>query len=628
MLNVVFNCMPPADLRQPSAPLHYLQHYLQENGVDASLEYWNQELAPLLANLPQGDQYERMLLPFCIHLNQNYNDSESDLNAENWVRAKSPLLTGNQDVDFESMKGELIEKIDGCFDRILGRYDPQEHYLFCFTAKFYQWLPALVLIRKVRETLPNSTVVMGGFDHKSIARISLERFQDLDFTIWGEGEIPLLRLYQYLAGDKSDVAEIPRLAYRDSNEVKRTYSNENSFAVIDKVQDLNFSAFLKYEDKIKENGLAFFPLSTIRGCRWNRCRFCVLNMGYQYREKKPEQITREIDRLLSEYKITSIGFCDNDLVGSSRERFDQLLDQLIDLQQRREEEFQLFAEIMHDCFEERLVQKMALAGFIDVQIGFEALSNDLLQKMNKKTRLVDNILFVRLALKYGISLGVNLITGIPGESIANINESLQNLYYLRFFLGSPLFSVDLVPLHLYFNSYYYRKASEEERQLYNESYLYDMVPKGIIPEEYRLHFFGFKKKGAIDENWKKIEELKGFYENNTFRYGIDIVDEIWHYEEYCNDTLIKNIDLEPGVYQEALKFAAQSIGHFDDFLTYLEAEQYEFTKEEVREALYELAGEGLLYFDSQTETFTSVINVENKSTLYERPSNFKTNVQG
>ena len=91
-------------------------------------------------------------------------------------------------------------------------------------------------------------------------------------------------------------------------------------------------------------------------------------------------------------------------------------------------------------FNAQLMEKMAIAGFKNIFIGYDALSDSLLSKMNKSNNFSDNIFFVKHSLKNGISPIVNVIKHVPGENEEDVQECINNLHYLRFFYNNSIVS--------------------------------------------------------------------------------------------------------------------------------------------------------------------------------------------
>ncbi len=95
--------------------------------------------------------------------------------------------------------------------------------------------------------------------------------KNVDFTIAGEGEIPLLQLLDYLIKGERDLTSIPGIAYRINEKI---ISNRRAY--IADLDSLPVPAFdllplQNYPKKVSEE--LMFTLSTGRGCPFG-CIYC------------------------------------------------------------------------------------------------------------------------------------------------------------------------------------------------------------------------------------------------------------------------------------------------------------------------------------------------------------------
>ncbi len=111
-------------------------------------------------------------------------------------------------------------------------------------------------------------------------------------------------------------------------------------------------------------------------------------------------------------------------------------------------DLQFFAESRAIAEPERL-QLYRRGGLRTIQVGIEALSTSLLQKMAKGTTVIEIMATMKTCSEVGICLEGNIITEFPTTTEAEIAETLSHLDYLfpfpplqiaRFFLGygSPI----------------------------------------------------------------------------------------------------------------------------------------------------------------------------------------------
>jgi radical SAM superfamily enzyme YgiQ (UPF0313 family) len=118
----------------------------------------------------------------------------------------------------------------------------------------------------------------------------------------------------------------------------------------------------------------------------------------------------------------------------------------------RHSDYNFFAEIRSVKSQKPLADIFSIyrhGGLSTVQVGIEAFSDSLLQKMQKGVTVIDNIATMRGAQENSLKLEGNLIVEFPGTSLAEVAETLDVLDYAfpfhplaiaSFFLGhsSPI----------------------------------------------------------------------------------------------------------------------------------------------------------------------------------------------
>lgn len=146
----------------------------------------------------------------------------------------------------------------------------------------------------------------------------------------GGGEFSLLELTQQIKDGDSHFSDIPRIAYRDK---KRIICSLKRGRYVDLSADDLIPDFSDFFENISLYPIYDYALSIefSRGCHWNRCHFCYLNEGYQYRRKSIQKIKDEILKLIDKYKCFRFSTTDNDLIGADFEYFNQLLDVFIEI---------------------------------------------------------------------------------------------------------------------------------------------------------------------------------------------------------------------------------------------------------------------------------------------------------
>ncbi len=333
-------------------------------------------------------------------------------------------------IDFRDIT-ERIRDITETFIRSTdwGRFD-----LAGFSVCLCQLTSGLYVIRRVKEQYPELPVVIGGsLLSGDSARDILQAFPDVDFAVNGEGELPLSHIVRYLGTDQGDevISQMPAIVTRER--ACRRHA-PTDFWQTETLEHLPVPDYDDYFELLKSFGpkKAFFPTLPVemsRGCWWRKkeagknfsgCAFCNLNLQWEgFRSKSPEQAVSEIDSLTAKHKLLSVAVMDNVSPLKTSEEIFSRLSQL-------NKDLRLFCEIRATT-PGQVLERMKAAGVNEVQIGIEALSTSLLNKLNKGTTAIQNLEIMRDCETLGISNHSNLILRFPGSSQQDVDETLHTL---------------------------------------------------------------------------------------------------------------------------------------------------------------------------------------------------------
>jgi ribosomal peptide maturation radical SAM protein 1 len=328
----------------------------------------------------------------------------------------------------------LVSQIDAlCRDWLL-RHDFSNCQLLGFSVCFNQLLASLYLAALVKESDHGPAIVFGGSSCAGeIGQSLLRHFPQIDYIVDGEGERPLLGLCAFLAGQSTSLPQ----------QVHGRITVDAS--PCPPIEDLDSLPIPDYSPYFSEMAMAFpalpfipvLPLEFSRGCWWQKCSFCHLNLQWQgYRHKTAERLATEVKTLAQTHLCLDFTFTDNALPQHQAKLFFQN-------QQQTDQDCRFFAEIRGTTSHHHL-ETFGKGGLRTIQVGIESLSSSLLQKMAKGVSAIENIAIMKSALACAITLEGNLIVEFPGSTEEEIQETLQNLDFVMpfrpltsaaFFLG-------------------------------------------------------------------------------------------------------------------------------------------------------------------------------------------------
>jgi ribosomal peptide maturation radical SAM protein 1 len=337
-----------------------------------------------------------------------------------------------QSVDFETLISHVKNVSDGFIDGL----NWESFGLVGFSICLCQLTSSLYFIRRIKQCCPNLPIVVGGSMFSGYDTYGLlKTFQEIDFVVNGEAELPLSRLVRFMTDSQRDdnLPNIPGV-------VTRQGVKSGSALVFDQLPSLESLPPPDYDDyfdllKTLGSEKRFFPIlpaEVSRGCWWRStdcssshrgCTFCNLNLQwYGYRSKSASHVVSEVDFLTSKYKTLSVAFMDNSLpLKQSQEIFSEL--------GTLEKDLLLFAEIRATTSRE-ILKAMRAAGTEEVQIGIEAISTKLLKKLNKGTTAIQNLEIMKHCEELGISNISNLILQFPSSDDEDVDETLHALNFV------------------------------------------------------------------------------------------------------------------------------------------------------------------------------------------------------
>jgi len=357
-----------------------------------------------------------------------------------------------KNITFESLT-HSIQKIS---DDFIKNIEWNDFSLAGFSICLCQLTSSLYLIRRIKQYAPHLPIVVGGSTLSGDNSPNLlKQFPEIDFIIRGEGERPLTELFEHLISNPG-WKKLPFIRGLDVPEKMQgggTPSRFSQLASLSKLPPPDYDDYFKMLKTLKP-GKHFFPMLPVeisRGCWWQQkkgkgnisgCAFCNLNLQWHgFRSKKAEQAVAEIDQLTNRYKTVSLAITDNVLPVKGGDKFFSGL-------RRLKKDFRIFSEIRATTSRKKL-QMMKSAGMADTQVGIEALSSSLLDKINKGTTAIQNLEVMKNCEEVGIRNVSNLMLCFPGSDQQDVDETLKNMDFAVYFrplkpvtfwlgLGSPV----------------------------------------------------------------------------------------------------------------------------------------------------------------------------------------------
>jgi len=378
---------------------------------------------------------------------------------------------------------------------------------------------ALNFIKEVKKNYPDIPIVWGGF-HPTILPLQTLATPYADIVVKGMGETTFSQVVKAIdKGEKFD--NILGIAYKQDG---RIIENEDR-----PIEDINDFPPLDYEllDDVEKYIVSTpYAPKTIDyissyGCPFN-CGFCaeIKMHKRKWTGLSAERVYGDIKKLKEKYSINGIRIADN-LFFTNEKRLEKICRLLIDNDinvkwgnvNSRTTQLANFSDDMWS-----LLQK---AGLSNVLIGAESGDPEILKFLNKEATVDDTINAKKLCSKYGVSVFISLLIGLPHGDHKKLKETLKKDFMVNLNFINKIQEIDQnhhVALFIY--------------APFPGSPLYDLSVKLGFPEPKSLEEWGMinlntSKLPWVDKKYLKIVEMLSNY---IFIYGT-----AYHYDsDYKN----------------------------------------------------------------------------------------------
>ncbi len=268
-----------------------------------------------------------------------------------------------------------------------------------------QFIFTIAIAKYAKSLKSDLPVIVGGAAIKDLIFIDKKPYcLYIDHIIKGEGEEQLKMLLKN-----------PSILKVNDKEIEQyNYVKHLDLIPSPDYSDYDFSRYF--------SPLTVASLLTSRGCAWGKCAFCSHHNGYfKVRNRNITAVIDEIEMLKEKYKIFLFDIIDEFFTPAQLRKFsEEVLKREINIR------FTFLARPIKN-YSRELLELAYQAGNRFIFWGIESGSQEVLNLMNKGTKVSE----IRKVLKDSFATGIKnclyTFTGFPGESEFNVNETKQFL---------------------------------------------------------------------------------------------------------------------------------------------------------------------------------------------------------
>ncbi len=308
----------------------------------------------------------------------------------------------------------------------------REPWLVGFTCYLWNIERTLWIAGELKRRCPEVQIVLGGPEITPDNAWVLDS-PALDYAVVGEGEqtfanlllalldeptppIPIAGLHVARAPGKGPPA--PRTPMPDINRLGSPYLG----GILDAAEE------------------RMLLLETTRGCVFH-CKFCYYPKAYDRQYYLSADLIRASLRHARERGAEEVFLLDPTL--NQRKDFAEFLRLLIEENPGRQ--FSYFGELRGEGITETTAALLRQANFTEVEVGLQSIEPDAMTLMERKNNLRAFERGVRAMRREGIRVKVDLIVGLPGDTVESVRRGLHYLHEKELYDDLQVFNLAVLP---------------------------------------------------------------------------------------------------------------------------------------------------------------------------------------
>ncbi len=277
----------------------------------------------------------------------------------------------------------------------------------------------------LKKKLPDTKVLFGGPEIATeyVENSNFNKYE-IDYCVSGEGELTFLELLKHLESGKPELYDINGLSHRSNTKIPFIINSKRKpFKSLSEIPS-PFLGGIVDEDVLARKSVEV-NLESQRGCNL-RCSYCI------YHKDMDRVSYSEIDKIIKEVRyvtdrgVKKIRFVDANF-GSNKDHAKLIMKGLI----KETFETGLFFELIPGFIDEELAAlfgeytKLHPDNQITIGVGVQTINPKVLKLMRRSIKKEKFEKTFKLLQKHNIYTKIDLIIGLPDESISSIEETLE-----------------------------------------------------------------------------------------------------------------------------------------------------------------------------------------------------------
>ncbi len=347
---------------------------------------------------------------------------------------------------------------------------------------------SLELAKLIKKVQPDTIIVLGGPEVTYLPEAILNDHAAVDYIVLGEGEQTLDNLLATLDGGQT-VQDVPGLAYRSKGMVVTSQPQ-----VVGSLDDIPFP--YRHEDmELMKDKILYYESS--RGCPFS-CQYCLSSATAGVRFLGQERVISDL-KFFIEHNVRQVKFVDRTF-NARKEHYFPIMKFLAAQTCRTNFHFEIAADIWDKEVLEFL--RDVPPGRFQFEIGIQSTNEQTLaaiKRHNNWHQIVENVSRVK---DYGnIHLHLDLIVGLPHETISEFTKSFNDVYHLQ----PDMLQIGFLKM---------LKGSGIRHSSVDHGYVYmDSAPYEVLANNY-MDYSQIRKLKILEEVFEQV------YNSGRFQYSL------------------------------------------------------------------------------------------------------------
>ncbi len=334
--------------------------------------------------------------------------------------------------DFQILPNAVVDQAsDSAIVREILATQP---WMIGFTCYLWNIDRTLWIAKQVKQANPEIRIVLGGPEITGDNAWVLDG-SVIDYAVVGEGEQTFADLLKLHCGNSAIAAQVPSIVpgLWQATDPKPPLFRK-PLPDLNEISSPYLAGILDAADQ------HMLLLETIRGCIF-KCKFCYYPKSYDGLYFVDEEKIVANLRHARERGATEVVLLDPTL--NQRKDFDGFLRLLA--RENPEHQFEYFGELRSEGIKPETAQLLKQANFTEVEIGLQSVDPTAQSLMDRRNNMKAFERGVEAMLDAGLRVKVDLIIGLPGDTVSSVRRGFEYLNSTNLFSTVQVFNLAILP---------------------------------------------------------------------------------------------------------------------------------------------------------------------------------------